>query len=349
MARKKVPDLEVRNTPPEGVPEAVPERVPEDPPAAVSEGPELRDAEGVVLRVRDRDSLPFALRELGTDPLDMNILSSFAFYSHVPLSVWARRSNPWRCRVLMDSGAFTAYTKDRRISEDAYCRFLEREQDRPEFYGAMALDVIGNGEESVRVYDRMLARGLRRVLPVFHVDEPAWILDHYLERTDYIALGGMVGTGGGRGRMLQWLDWCFNTVAKRKPGTRIHGLGLTDHTLMPRYPWTSVDSSTPTYWWTRLQLKMEFYDPRSREWYVWDMNHEPVSDQSRRILADWGVDYLQAWETGYRLDHQTLCGVSWCQWILAARHMGFPVFVAEPNYNRYRMAAEWWVAKVTRR
>ena len=81
-------------------------------------------------------------------------------------------------------------------------------------------------------------------LPCFHYGDDIKYLKYYVEKYDYIALGGMVPIKNKK--LAQWLDELFNnylTDEEGNPRIKIHGFGLTAIPLIIRYPWYSVDST----------------------------------------------------------------------------------------------------------
>lgn len=149
-------------------------------------------------------------------------------------------------RVFLDSGAFSAYTQGVQIDIGAYCDYCHRNADIIEV--ASVLDAIGDCDGTWRNQMAMEARGVRP-LPCFHYGEPEDALKWYVERYDYITLGGMVPIS--TPQLILWLDrlWAeYLTHPDGTPKVKVHGFGLTSLTLMFRYPWFSVDSSTWVMW-----------------------------------------------------------------------------------------------------
>lgn len=99
------------------------------------------------------------------------------------------KNNPGNLRLLLDSGAFTAWKSGNPIKLDDYCRFLETLPFKPWRY--ITLDVVGNAEETARNYEIMLERGFNPV-PVFTPSESLSAIDDLYKTSDYIAAGGLV-------------------------------------------------------------------------------------------------------------------------------------------------------------
>lgn len=149
--------------------------------------------------------------------------------------------------LFLDSGAFTAFTKKETIPPELYAEFVQ--SSRSMWTVCSSLDVIGSGEEAAQAsYD--MFHHLRKlgadVIPVFHVREPDHWLERYLaEGHEYLAIGGMVPETSGW--LRERLDGLWGTVLTNDDGTaraKVHGFGLTTLSLMFRYPWHSVDSTS---------------------------------------------------------------------------------------------------------
>lgn len=149
--------------------------------------------------------------------------------------------------LFLDSGAFTAFTKKETIPPEAYADFVK--SVRRDFSVCSSLDVIGSGEEAARasydVFQQLRALGAD-VIPVFHVREPdSWLQRYIDDGHDYVAIGGMVPES--TPWLMDRLDALWGNVLTHPNGTpkiRTHGFGLTVFSLMFRYPWFSVDSTS---------------------------------------------------------------------------------------------------------
>lgn len=147
-----------------------------------------------------------------------------------------------RQRVFMDSGAFSAFTLGSTIDIQEYCEYIHRNGDIIEV--ASVLDGIG---DPLKTYENqcIMERTGVRPLPCFHFGEDERYLEHYIQNYEYITLGGMVPNTTEQNKM--WLDRIWSKYLcneKGKPKLRVHGFGMTSVSLMKRYPWYSVDSSS---------------------------------------------------------------------------------------------------------
>jgi hypothetical protein len=144
--------------------------------------------------------------------------------------------------IFIDSGAFSAWTKGAEINIDEYIAFIKKYRNYISLYAN--LDVIGDAEASLKNQEYMEAKGLKPI-PCFHQGEDLKYLKHYLKKYDYMALGGMVGSS--TSKLVMWLDDIFQSHIcndKGLPKIKVHGFGITSLSLMLRYPWYSVDSTS---------------------------------------------------------------------------------------------------------
>lgn len=147
--------------------------------------------------------------------------------------------------LLIDSGAFTAYTTGKRIDLDAYMQYLDTHRGR--YRAAFALDVIGDADGSLANY-RIMRRSLPdsvEIIPTWHVTS-GW--EHYTaligSGAPRIALGGAVTYSNQRTSLMRTFIRAHQLA--REAGVKLHGLGQTGNSVA-RLPWESVDSSSWTY------------------------------------------------------------------------------------------------------
>jgi hypothetical protein len=141
----------------------------------------------------------------------------------------------------LDSGAFSAWSKGKQINLDSYIEFIKNNDFLLKAYAT--LDDIKDPKKTEENTEYMREKGLDPI-PVFHWGEPYEILDKLIAKEKYIALGGMVPIT--TKDLLPWLDDCFVRIcdSEGNPKLKVHGFGLTTVSLMRRYPWFSVDSTS---------------------------------------------------------------------------------------------------------
>jgi hypothetical protein len=148
-------------------------------------------------------------------------------------------------KIFLDSGAFSAWSQGVTIDLEAYCRYVKKNADV--FEVASVLDVIGDAEgtwQNQLRCDAMDTGGVP-ILPCFHYGEDPKYLKRYLDNYEYITIGGLVGKP--RNDVVRWLDRIWGnylTDSSGAPTHKVHGFGMTGLTVIQRYPWYSVDSSS---------------------------------------------------------------------------------------------------------
>jgi len=185
-------------------------------------------------------------------PLHENHLTTFADQKEAKdtLSKMDKVSD-LRPRVIIDSGAFTAFTTGKIINPKDYASwsldFQKRWEHRMKSLYFMNLDVIGNQDDSWKNQSILELLGMNPIpIITYGVDKRHLIraLDNY----DYIALGGLVPHSRNKIKLQKWLDYCFNIIMGRYKETgimpRIHLLGITTDWVLKRYPCYSSDSSS---------------------------------------------------------------------------------------------------------
>jgi hypothetical protein len=187
-----------------------------------------------------------------------NVLESYHYVGKQQY-VDAMRANG--AKVFIDSGAFSAKSLGIDIDINAYCDYIKRNLDiiRVEDGAVMAsvLDGIGDPYKTLQNQLYMEAQGAKP-LPCFHFGEDERYLEWYIERYPYITIGGMVRTKAED--VMQWLDRIWNRYlvdGAGHPKLKVHAFGVTTISLMERYPWHSVDSSS----WIQATAFGSIYTP----------------------------------------------------------------------------------------
>lgn len=156
--------------------------------------------------------------------------------------------NESKLNIFIDSGAFTAWTQGKKIDINEYIAFLRKNEN--EILMAANLDIIGGTkttEQTLQNQKIMDEAGLNvKIIPCFHYGENFSVLKSYVEKYEYIALGGMAKmTKTGAAQTKEWLINCFDIICDDKgvPKVKVHGFGLTTINLITAFPWESVDST----------------------------------------------------------------------------------------------------------
>ena len=160
-------------------------------------------------------------------------------------------------RLMLDSGAFSAWTRGVEIDLDAYIDYLlEREEY---IWAPIGLDVIPGREGLTRTSRQteeaarktyvnlsiMRRAGVRNVIPVFHHGERLeWLKKYVEDGYEYIGIAPSKSTSNRK--KIEWLDDVFEYLCGDAgfPPVRLHAFGETAHSIICRYPWASVDSTS---------------------------------------------------------------------------------------------------------
>lgn len=232
-------------------------------------------------------------------------------YHYVWRQTFVDKMRADKVKIFLDSGAFSAFTKGVEIDMKAYCRYIQENRDILEevdgYACASVLDGIGDPLKTYQNQKAMEALGVTP-LPCFHYGEDEKYLDYYTANYPYITLGGMVPIS--TPQLYHWLDriWEKHLVdGAGRPKVKVHGFGLTTMSLVERYPWYSVDSSS----WVQIARTggMVLY-PDSRVIAVSDRSPQrkvegqhidtltpPQREQVERRLRELGVDTVRMRET----------------------------------------------------
>jgi len=162
----------------------------------------------------------------------LNLLVAFPYFDKAIIKELETLKG--RYRLIVDSGAFTAWNAGKPVHLDDYCEFLDSiEHLKP--FNAVQLDVIGDGEATYKNLLEMQNRGYD-VMPVFTRGEDPQRLEEFYKMHDYVMLGGLVGGKTNK----NYVKWFLN----RNKSRDIHLLGFTNIDFVKHYKPKSVDSSS---------------------------------------------------------------------------------------------------------
>lgn len=240
-------------------------------------------------------------------------------------------------KVFLDSGAFSAFTKGVEVDLPKYCEYIKRNKDIIEHVdGTLLASVLDGIGDPLKTWQNQLAMeqlGVRP-LPCFHYGEDERYLEWYIANYDYITLGGMVPIS--TPQLKLWLDRIWEkylTDGSGRPRIKVHGFGLTTVSLMERYPWYSVDSSS---WVQIARVGGMVLMPEARV-----IN---VSNQSpQRRVEGQHIDTLTPLQRQAVEQKLAACGVDtermretylsrWCYNIWAFDQLGIQHFEEDPKF-----------------
>lgn len=189
--------------------------------------------------------------------------------------------------LILDSGAYSVWTKGKEVDLDAYIAFCDLYSD-VDYY--VNLDVIpGKPGDRSSLGDRIakerackqgwdnyqhMIKFLPRakVLPVFHENDSFKWLERYLnDGVTYIGISP--ANDSDRRRRARWMKECSQYVLDPmgEPVVKMHGFGVTSYPLMKYWHWHSVDSAS----WVRSAAYGSIYVPR-RSKGIADFNQPPL-------------------------------------------------------------------------
>lgn len=167
-----------------------------------------------------------------------------------------KKSGDYQGKLMIDSGAFSAYTKGTVINIDEYVRYINENHQYTDYF--IALDIIPKPEDDkaeiaeagYQNYLYMIQHVVcpEKIIPVHHASDPMSLLSKIVttklpdgEYVPYICLGGLVGTNAG---VEQFLRESFEIIRKSEnPYVKVHALGLTSLKILEKFPLKSSDST----------------------------------------------------------------------------------------------------------
>ncbi len=189
---------------------------------------------------------------------------------------WFRVNTKNNVSIMLDSGAYSAWTQGVEIKIEDYIEFIKKHSDT--ITHCINLDVILDGEGSYNNWVKMREAGIDAI-PVYHLGTDEKWLEKYLAQTDYIALGAIANMSTPL-RLLGlshiWEKYLLDDDGY--PKFKVHGLGLTSFKIMKMFPWYSVDSTS----WVATGRNGSIYVPRQQfgEW-IYDEDSWKITVSSR--------------------------------------------------------------------
>lgn len=172
----------------------------------------------------------------------------------------------WRPeRIILDSGAFSVWSKGGVVDLQSYAQFgLEVQKILPKGIelNIVNLDVLPGKwgfvpskeeiDKSAKAgWQNMLyleSLGLK-VIHVFHQHEDWEVLDALTKHSDYIGISPANDVS--QASKTAWMNDVFNRLDVKKSRVRTHGFAVTSYQQVYKYPYYSVDSSSwtaPAVW-----------------------------------------------------------------------------------------------------
>ncbi len=184
-----------------------------------------------------------------------DLLLSFAFHAKLKTDIAAlRKAVGPEALILIDSGAFTAYSTGQEIDLEDYAAYL-REWEGV-YDGAITLDVIGDEKATWKNTHTLWDMGLP-VIPVHTFSAPVTELDKVLKVTDWFAIGGVAGGMRSRDQRRRFITALVQHAQRR--GVACHVLGQSSSRMLRSCTPFSCDVSTPAR--SLLHGTVSFYSP----------------------------------------------------------------------------------------
>ena len=180
---------------------------------------------------------------------------------------WMEGRDAGRCKghLLIDSGAFSAHTRDAEVDVDAYIDFLNRID--PYVHVCAQVDKIPGKfrkpktrqelEEAPELswqnylYMRPKLKSPEKLLPIFHQGEDYKWLHNILDwrdpetgaKVEYMGISP--ANDQPVKEKIKFIEKCFNIIKKSSnPDIKTHAFGMTSLYVLEMYPFTSADSTS---------------------------------------------------------------------------------------------------------
>ena len=165
-----------------------------------------------------------------------NLLLSYAYFKNKRLKDFVDEIG-YTPNILLDSGAYTAFSKGKNISLIDYMRYID--ENAPYIGRYITLDVIGNPRITRKFYEIMKMENYNPV-PVYHYGDDIKYLQRYVDSGEtYIALGKTVPITD-KSKVAAWV----NELTDQFPTIKFHLLGSSSRKVTAGTNLYSVDSST---------------------------------------------------------------------------------------------------------
>lgn len=173
-----------------------------------------------------------AIKEVKPDRL----LCSYFYFRTRNLSDYLEQLE-YKPKILLDSGAYSAWTTGRNISIIDYMDYIKNNIEHIEHY--IALDVFNDPELTLDFYRIMRKKGLEPV-PVYHYCTDETYLQQYIaDGNEYIALGGTMPATE-KSLVAKWVNY----LTHKYQGIKFHLLGSNSALITLFTDLHSCDSST---------------------------------------------------------------------------------------------------------
>lgn len=186
-------------------------------------------------------------------PAPRNILLSHYYYKKRDIDELRH------CRIIADSGAFTARYQGKVILNSQLALWTKRWEHRLAWVAC--LDIATPDTTATRTNWLKLVNDYQLpAVSTLHAGDHPSEMDWYAEQgVDLLGLGGMAGANLSHAASFRWLVSVFKYAQDNHPQMRFHGWGMTKMDIV-RLPFWSVDSSGwgNAYRYGRITLRDPF-------------------------------------------------------------------------------------------
>lgn len=164
------------------------------------------------------------------------LLCSYWYFKNKPLAKFCEELG-YRPEILLDSGAYSAYTKGKNVNLLDYLAYIKANKSYISRY--IALDVIGDHQTTRLLYYLMKSMGLDPVPVIHYGDDLEMITDYMTSGAKLIALGATVRIRDKR----EVARWCAK-VKQKYQEVDLHLLGSCSPVLLQNGALKSCDASS---------------------------------------------------------------------------------------------------------
>jgi hypothetical protein len=164
------------------------------------------------------------------------ILVSYHYFRNKPLNEFIEKIG-YKPEIMLDSGAFSSYSKGKNIALLDYMKYIEQNQEYISCY--ISLDAIGDPDITYWYYKIMKEKGFKPI-PVYHYGSVQSYLDKYIELGEkLIALGATVFIKD-KNEVSSWIRF----IKMQYQEIDFHLLGSSSKRIIDYCDIHSCDSST---------------------------------------------------------------------------------------------------------
>lgn len=183
----------------------------------------------------------------------VHILESFYYADE-----FTEKMIPYFGQFLLDSGAFTLFTNKSKGNNIVWEEYVDRYADfiirnKVERFFELDIDMLIGNDRVAALRRRLERKAGRPCIPVWHKSRGREAFIRMCDEYKYVAIGGIVSKEITT-QEYKYFPWFINEAHRCK--AKIHGLGFTALSLLPKYHFDSVDS---TAWTTGNRFGAVYY------------------------------------------------------------------------------------------